>query len=253
MQAMKATIFQIERFALHDGPGIRTTVFFQGCPLRCPWCANPESRQQIRQRDSVLAAEEKDTREIYAEVVRDKDYYAASNGGMTLSGGEATLQWKAAKELLGRAKADGIHTAIETCGDVPMNALKELSGDTDLFLYDMKHIDADKIRSVVGGDLERILQNLAWLAGQGANEIVIRVPVIPEFNHDPGVIRGIFKLADSLGIREVHLLPYHTLGLHKYERLGIPYQMPRQGILKEELLPYAGMGEQMGLTIGIGG
>lgn len=256
---MKAAIFNIERFAIHDGSGIRTTVFFKGCPLRCPWCANPESQQQVSKLDHwpdnalSLAGEKKSIDQIYAEVIKDKDYYIASNGGMTLSGGEVMLQWGAAKELLRKAKADGIHTAIETCGDVPTKAFEELSEYTDLFLYDVKHMDEERIRSVIGGNLKRILQNLTWLVRQKANEIIIRVPVIPEFNHDTVTITQILELAKRLGIREVHLLPYHALGIHKYERLGMRYQMPEQGIAKEELLPYVSIGEQMGLTMCIGG
>lgn len=302
MQAMKARIFNIERFALHDGPGIRTTVFFKGCPLRCPWCANPESQQWARQlmyqqsrctfclgcvencpnaavffegkgividRDKCqvcgvcvgqcpnnalsLTGREKSIDEIYAEVIKDKDYYIASSGGMTLSGGEVMLQWEAAKGLIRKARADGIHTAIETCGDVPIKAFEELAEDTDLFLYDIKHMDKERIRSVTGGNLDRILQNLSWLAQQKANGVIIRMPVIPQFNDSHKVITQVFGLAKKLGIREVHLLPYHTLGIHKYGQLGMAYQMPEKGIVKEELLPYVRIGGQMGLMVCIGG
>lgn len=299
---MKATIFNIERFAIHDGPGIRTTIFFKGCPLRCPWCANPESQKKIKQlqynqkkcvacgycvrncpngaislnEERVVFSREvcqkcgacvkscpssalsfigvnKEIDEIYAEVIKDKDYYMASGGGVTLSGGEAMFQPKAAKELLKRLKADGIHTAIETCGDVPTESFRELIEYVDLFLFDVKHINPEKVKNVTGGNLERILQNLSYIANHKASEIVIRVPVIPQFNNEPEIITQIFELAQKNRIREVHLLPYHTLGIHKYGQLGMTYQMPEQGILKEELKPYANLGEQMGLKICIGG
>lgn len=299
---MKATIFNIERFAIHDGPGIRTTVFFKGCPLRCPWCANPESQKQIRQlqyqknkcvtclncvkhcfsgaitfedgrividRDKCKSCgacvsncpnsaltwigEEKSVDEIYAEIIKDKDYYDASGGGVTLSGGEVMVQWKAAKELLQLAKAAGIHTAVETCGDVSAEAFEELAEYVDLFLYDVKHMDAEKLRLVTGGNLERILENLSYLAERRTSEVIIRMPVIPGFNDEKRVIMQIFEQAQMLGIHEVHLLPYHTLGIHKYEQLGTAYQMPDQGIPKEELEPYVNLGEQMGLKVCIGG
>ena len=299
---MKATIFNIERFAIHDGPGIRTTVFFKGCPLKCPWCANPESQKQIKQLqynqkkcvtcgycvkncpngaiafqeekivllrekcqkcgrcvencpNTALSfiGEEREIDEIYAEVIKDKDYYVASGGGVTLSGGEVMLQPKAAKELLKRLKADGIHTAVETCGDVQAEAFRKLVEYVDLFLFDVKHVDREKVKNVTGGNLERILQNLSYLATCKISEIVIRVPIIPHFNYEAEVITKIFELAQRCEIREVHLLPYHTLGIHKYEQLGMNYQMPEQRILKEELLSYASMGEQMGLKVGIGG
>lgn len=299
---MNATIFNIERFAIHDGPGIRTTVFFKGCPLRCPWCANPESQKQTRQlkyqqsrctaclncvkncpvgavtyeNDRIVIArekckkcgtcvgnclssalsfigEEKSVDEIFNEIMKDKDYYDASGGGVTLSGGEVMLQGKAAKELLKKLKEDGIHTAIETCGDVPVEAFEELEKYVDLFLYDIKHVDAEKVRLVTGGNQERIFQNLSYLAERKRSEVIIRVPVIPQFNYESEVITKIFKLAQKLGIRQVHLLPYHTLGIHKYEQIGAVYQMPVQGIDKKELQPYVSIGEQMGLSICIGG
>lgn len=299
---MNAAIFNIERFAIHDGPGIRTTVFFKGCPLRCPWCANPESQKQIKQlkyqkskctaclscvkscpagaisfennriviaRDkcrkcgvcvskcpgSALSfiGEERSVDEIFTEIMKDKDYYDASGGGVTLSGGEVMLQWKAAKELLKMVKDAGIHTAIETCGDVPGEYFEELAEYVDLFLYDIKHIVPEKVRNVTGGDLDRILKNLSYLAERKKNEVIIRVPVIPQFNYEPEVIMQIFEMAKEFKIQKVHLLPYHTLGMHKYEELGTTYQMPAQGITKEELQPYVSKGEQMGLSVCIGG
>lgn len=299
---MNATIFNIERFAIHDGPGIRTTVFFKGCPLRCPWCANPESQKAARQlqhqsnkcstcqscvrncpNGAILCKEgrivinreackkckvcvevcpngalsivgqEQSIEKIYEVLIRDKDYYEASGGGITLSGGEVMLQWKVAKELLRKAKAEGIHTAVETCGDVPIEAFEELTGYVDLFLFDIKHMDAEKLRNVTGGSLERILQNVSYLAKQKEHQMIIRVPVIPEFNDNAAVMTQIFELAQRFGIPEVHLLPYHTLGIHKYEQLGMTYQMKEQGMTKEELQSFVRMGEQMGLSVGIGG
>lgn len=299
---MKASIFNIERFAIHDGPGIRTTVFFKGCPLRCPWCANPESQKMTKQlkyqhskcttcltcvkgcpnnaisfedgeiiiaRDKCrqcgicvsnclssalsFVGEEKNIDEIYAEIMKDKDYYDASGGGVTLSGGEVMLQMKSAKELLKKLKASGIHTAIETCGDISTVAFKELAEYVDLFLFDIKHVDSEKVKDVTGGNLERLLHNLSYLAERKISEVIIRVPVIPQFNYEEEVITQIFRLAQTLGICEVHLLPYHTLGIHKYDQLGMSYQMQGKGIKKEELLPYVNIGKQMGLKVCIGG
>jgi pyruvate formate lyase activating enzyme len=134
-----------------------------------------------------------------------------------------------------------------------MEAFEELAEYVDLFLFDVKHVDPEKVKAVTGGNLERIFRNLSYLAKHKRGGVIIRMPVIPQFNYETEVIMQIFELAQRLGIREVHLLPYHTLGIHKYEQLGILYQMPRKGIQKEELQPYVEMGEQMGLIVCIGG
>lgn len=299
----RLSIMEVERFAIHDGPGIRSTVFLQGCPLHCPWCANPESQKiesqlmfyqnkcvgcgtcasvckngAITMKDGhpefsrelcrkchscekncpahaiAFAGEWRTVDSIVTEVLRDREYYENSGGGITVSGGEAFTQFDGFMELIRRCKSEGLHTAVETCGHVSLERLKESVPFLDLFLFDLKHVDPVQFKQFTGGNLERILENLRWLAATVPEKIVIRVPVIPGFNSDSRTISGIFDEVLSCGIQEVHLLPYHTYGMAKYERLGRPYLLECQrSMKKEELEVYRQSGEKMGLTVRIGG
>lgn len=297
------SLLEIERFALHDGPGIRTVVFLQGCPLHCPWCANPESQRQqprllhnrrkctgcgrctaccpsgnITLRDGHpvfrragctgcrtcaahcpeeairFAGTTVSTARIMETLLRDKDYYLSSGGGVTFSGGEAFMQFEGLTDLLRRCRAAGLHTAVETCGQVPGEKLKQAYPLTDLFLFDIKHTDREKLKKTTGADLETILSNLRYLAAQNPGHVTIRVPVIPGFNAEMKILEEIFTLAVENRIRRVHLLPYHTLGKDKYEQMGLPYLYPEHAMLtKETLLPFREAGEKRGLEIRIGG
>ena len=303
MSKQTVPVFNIERFAIHDGPGIRTTVFFQGCPLRCQWCANPESQQvgpslmflekkctgcaRCVQKCPQGAVSIKDGKasvdrsrcigcgiceetclngamsiigkvmtpdDIYQIVLRDEDYYKQTGGGLTLSGGEALLYIRRIIPLLEQCRERGIHIAVETCGNVPMENIEMAVDLVDLFLFDIKTLDAEKLLTYTGGDLQQIKQNFARIAENHAHKIVIRVPVIPEVNHTAEEIRQIFELAIKSQVTRVDLLPYHTLGLTKYRQLGIPYPFKQaQSLRKEELLPYKKMGENLGLDVIIGG
>ncbi|MBQ9893742.1 MAG: glycyl-radical enzyme activating protein [Bacteroidales bacterium] len=291
----------IQRFSLHDGPGIRTTVFLQGCPLHCPWCSNPESQPvhpvqrhardkcvrclrcvaacpsslispgpdgyPVFDRDSCqgclscekscpagaisISGKQLSIREIMETVERDSDYYRNSGGGVTFSGGEPFMQGEALISLLEESAGKGIHTAIETCGQVPSDIIRRAYALTDLFLFDLKHCDGRKLKSITGADIDLILGNLAMLAGSG--NVTVRIPCIPGFNLDSESLSGMFGIAVSMGIREVHLLPYHILGMDKYEQLQRQYSLPGEGLAKEVLEPYAAIGRSMGLNVGIGG
>lgn len=237
-------ISSIQRFSLHDGPGIRTTVFLQGCPLRCPWCANPETQEAFGGTLMPVA-------DVMAAVLRDADYYRNSGGGVTFSGGEPFLQPEALEALLTASKAAGLHTAVETCGEVPLAGLMQAKPLTDLFLYDIKHVDPEAFRRVCRGDLKRILENLKAVAEEG--NVIARIPCIPGFNLDEKTLRAIFDIATGAGIREAHLLPYHTLAADKYAKLGREYSWSRSSLPREELEPYAQMGREAGLMVKIGG
>lgn len=237
-------VSSIQRFSLHDGPGIRTTVFLQGCPLRCPWCANPETQEISGGRMERIEA-------IMTTIARDADYYRNSGGGVTFSGGEPFLQPGALMALLRSCREAGFHTAVETCGEVTTDVLLEAGPITDLFLFDIKHCDPARFREVCKGDLGRILHNLKALSGSG--EVIARIPCIPGFNLDEKTMRDIFDIAAGAGIREAHLLPYHTLAVDKYAKLGREYTWSRKSLSKEELEPFAQMGREAGLTIKIGG
>lgn len=296
-------IFDIQRFSLHDGPGIRTTVFFSGCPLRCPWCANPESQRggeellyfqskcvscgrcatacphgavgfsletgPVFHREKCsccgkcadvclsealeLSGKVMTVEEILSTVRRDRDYYEKTGGGITVSGGEPFVQPEGLDALLKAAKNEGFHTAVETTGSVSGTAFQKGSSSVDLFLFDLKYSQPEVLRTTTGGDLQLILQNLRLAVGSG-NEVCVRIPVIPGFNHSPEAIDGILSLASDCGAKAVELLPYHTLGKGKYVQLGRTYPMGDTPPLdKGELRGYADLGAKRNMTVTIRG
>lgn len=187
-------------------------------------------------------------------ICRDKEYYQQSGGGVTISGGEAFVQYDGLTELLVHCKAEGLHTAIETSGQVSIDKIIKIIPLVDLFLFDIKHIDSRILKKETLGNLDIILGNLQYIASQNPEKVIIRVPVLPNFNYKPDIIKEIFRMALNLGIREVHLLPYHTLGRDKYMQMGLPYTFACDRMLtKEDLLPLKRMGEDMCLNVKIGG
>lgn len=231
----RGRIFDIQRYSVHDGPGIRTIVFLKGCVLRCRWCCNPESQEYRIQTMKVLGEDKvigKDTTvaEMIAEVEKDRPYYYRSGGGMTLSGGECLCQPEFARDLLRAAKERGINTAIESMACASFESIQEILPYLDLYLMDIKHTDPEKHRQFTGKPNELMMENARKVALSGKIRLIIRVPVIPVFNDTVEEIRGIAAFADSLpGVKELHLLPYHRLGQDKYEGLGRAYLM--DGIL----------------------
>lgn len=253
---MKATIFDIERNSYVDGPGIRTTVFFKGCNLRCAWCHNPESQspkiQMMFYKNKCTGCgkcEEKcpnalekcelcgkctfycphDAREIcgkeytvdeiICEILKDKAFYDNSGGGVTFSGGECMLQIDFLEEALKACKENGIHTAVDTAGHVSFEHFERILPYTDLFLYDIKCYDSEKHKKYTGVSNELIFSNLKKLL-QTDKTIWVRIPVIPTVNDTVEEILGIKELIFSFGSPErVELLPYHTMGEHKYAAL----------------------------------
>ncbi len=231
-------IFDIQRYSIHDGPGIRTIVFLKGCALRCRWCCNPESQEYDIQTMTVngepkVVGEDVTVREVMETVERDRQYYRRSGGGLTLSGGESLLQPAFAGALLAEAKSRGIHTAMESMGFADWDVIREILPHLDLYLMDIKHTDPEKHREFTGKSNERMLENARKIAASGLTDLVIRVPVVPTFNATPQEIGDIARFADKLpGVKEIHLLPYHRLGEDKYAGLGREYLM--SGILPPE-------------------
>lgn len=278
-------ISNIERFATHDGFGIRTTVFFKGCPLRCPWCANPEtwtvtpvlmhdekkctrcgqckkvcdangitwndrftwlnpSLKSIREYEKVcpneafsVNGEMMSAEEIIDEVMKDEDYYHESHGGMTLSGGECFMQFDGMMELLKLAKKKKLHTAVETTGNYAWEKLEEAEPYIDLFLYDIKHLDTEVLKNKVNGDRDLILSNLRKLSAKRGKDVIIRIPVIPDFNLE--IVEEVIRLGEELQVLQINLLPYHSLGKTKWHQLHRQYEYENLIMMKrEELAQY---------------
>ena len=260
LMLQKGRIFDIQKYSVHDGPGIRTIVFLKGCPLRCKWCCNPESQSRSIQVMQV-AGEEKvmgrdvTVEEVMEEVLKDLPQFRRSGGGITLSGGECLMQPAFASALLQAAKASGITTAIETTGFASFEMIEDMILPfTDTFLMDIKHMNSAKHRLFTGQSNERILSNAKKLTDKGAH-LIVRTPVIPTFNDTPEEILQISQFARSLkGVKEHHLLPYHRLGSDKYEGLGREYLMvhiePPTMEKMHELLTVA---RTTGLHVQIGG
>ena len=256
---VKGRIFDIQRFSVHDGPGIRTIVFFKGCPLRCRWCCNPES-QEFHVQEMTLAGKTKivgrdvTVAEIIEEVERDRAYYARSGGGMTLSGGESLCQPEFATSLLRAAKENGINTAMESTGFADYSIIEKYLPYLDVYLMDIKHINSDKHKEFTSRPNELILENARKIA-KNAKKLIIRTPVIPTFNATPEEIRDIAEFARSLEtVEEMHLLPYHRIGSDKYAGIGREYSMkniePPSKELMNELLAVV---QSVGLRGQIGG
>ncbi|MBM3157786.1 MAG: glycyl-radical enzyme activating protein [Chloroflexi bacterium] len=295
-------VFNIERFAIRDGPGIRTTVFLKGCPLRCLWCANPESisaapqlfyfenlctrcyrcveacpnKATLISPDGVIIIDRAICKacgkcveacpnkareisgklmtvaEVLEEVKKDTLFYQNSGGGVTFSGGEPTHQPDFLWHLLKSSKESGLHTCLDTSGLVKPEVLKRMLEYTDLVLYDIKHMDAEKHKEYAGVDNRLILDNARLIVSLG-KEMIIRVPLIPGHNDTPDNIKALAGFMKSLGLNKVDLLPYHSLGKIKYQRLGMEYKLgDLKPHTKEEIAQIKADLEAYGLKVGVG-
>lgn len=254
----KGRIFNIQRFSIHDGPGIRTIIFLKGCHLRCKWCCNPESQewdmQEMKTAGKIKTVGEDVTVEyVLSEVEKDRAYYRRSGGGITLSGGECLCQPKFSLAILRAAKESGINTAIETAGHAEREAVESILPYVDTVLMDIKSMDGEKHKAFTTKDNALILENARYIA-KNARELIIRTPVIPTFNDGKNDIRDIALFAKSIGVKEMHLLPYHRIGSDKYAGLGREYGMshiePPRGELMRELSEVV---SETGLKCVIGG
>lgn len=223
-------IFDIQRFSVHDGPGIRTIIFLKGCVLRCKWCCNPESQEYAVQNMTLngktkIVGRDVTVREVLHEVEKDRIYYRRSGGGVTLSGGETMCQPDFAEALLAQCKEHGINTAIETTACAPFEVVARLLPHIDTFLMDIKHMDSQKHKAFTRQGNALILENAKKIAESGAN-LIIRVPVIPTFNDTVEEISAIAEFAAHLPhVKRLHLLPYHRFGVDKYAGLGREYEL----------------------------
>jgi pyruvate formate lyase activating enzyme len=251
----KAVIFNIMRYSIHDGPGIRTTVFFKGCPLSCKWCHNPESigstpettfnetkcikcgRCEKKNQPYAFGTDicptgaretigyEITAAELMKEINKDSPFYEESGGGVTFSGGEPFYQADFLLELLSQCRENYVNTAIDTSGCCNTTILLNAAAITNYFLYDIKFIDSKKHEKYCGAANELILENLKNLE-ETKTKLLIRIPVIPGINDDMEEMTGIFEfIKDMKNIEAVHLLPYHNIHIEKYKRLGKQYEL----------------------------
>ncbi|MCF8579557.1 [formate-C-acetyltransferase]-activating enzyme [Enterobacter ludwigii] len=271
-----ARIFNIQRYSLNDGCGIRTVVFFKGCPHRCPWCANPESIspkiETLRRESKCLhctpclrdadecpsGAFEHIGRDVTLdvlerEVMKDDVFFRSSGGGVTLSGGEVLMQAPFATLLLQRLRRYGVHTAIETAGDAPLSRLLPLARQCDEVLFDLKIMDTEQARLVVAMNLPRVLDNFTQLVADGVN-VIPRVPLIPGFTLNETNMARVLAFLLPSGIRQLHLLPFHQYGEPKYRLLGQGWGM-RQVVppTESEVAAMRQMAEREGFHVTVGG
>lgn len=234
-------ISNVQHFSVGDGEGIRTTVFFKGCNLRCPWCHNPENLSKKPTTLHYQATGKTETlgrfvsaEELLPELLDDKDFYDESRGGVTFSGGEAMLQ---ASELVPFVKLltdNGVSVLVDTAGCVPYSSFQMLNPFVTGYLFDFKTADGDQYREI-GGDLGLVTENIRRLREDGMT-VRIRIPLIPGFNASPSSTRAICERLRDVGIQHVDLLPFHRLGSAKYEAMGLKYAyQTQQPLTKDEL------------------
>ncbi|MFZ7101816.1 MAG: glycyl-radical enzyme activating protein [Peptococcaceae bacterium] len=282
-------IFNIQRFSIHDGPGIRTTVFLKGCPLNCWWCHNPESQavslhlnlwadRCINCGECIRVCANKDhcilcgkcvescpaaareligkqvsVTEVLREIKKDLIFFDESGGGVTFSGGEPLMQPVFLENLLEECRREHIHTAVDTSGFAPWETVLKISRYTDLFLYDLKHINDLDHQRYTGVSNALILANLKKLS-MLKKRIIVRIPLIPGINDAEGIIRQMGEFIAGLKIKEVNVLPYHDTARDKYTRLAKVYKLADTALLSEKKINQAvEILEKKGLKVKKGG
>jgi pyruvate formate lyase activating enzyme len=289
----RGLVFNVQRFSVHDGPGLRTTVFLKGCPARCPWCHNPESQSHAPELLTFpercidcgtcrevcphgtnlaqcsacgtcaeacpadarrIAGSEMSVSEVMELVTRDRLFYEESNGGVTFSGGEPFAQPAFLRALLTAAKREGISTAVDTCGFAGHDLLLDLAPLVDLFLYDLKMLDPERHLRVIGVPLAPILANLQALAATGG-ALWLRIPIVPSFTDTDSELDALARLATTLpGVHRVSLLPYHATGAGKFRRLHKDYELAHIAPPdRERMEQIAGLFRARGFDARIGG
>jgi pyruvate formate lyase activating enzyme len=237
---MKGLIFNVKRYSIHDGPGIRVTFFLKGCPLSCKWCHNPEGihpqQETVVNRHRIggkeFTAEETvgiyySAEELIEIVERERIFITQSGGGVTFSGGEPMLQTEFLLETLKACKKAGYHTAVDTSGHSFRENYETILPYTDLFLFDIKHLDDSLHTEATGVSNTLILSNYKYLLDY-AKEVSIRIPVIPGFNNDSDHIRRLtdfISRTKTAGLKRINLLPFHRTGSSKYKKFNLPYRM----------------------------
>lgn len=284
-----ARVFNIQKYNVHDGPGVRTLIFFKGCPLRCKWCSNPEGlirdyqvmykkmscidcgkcvevcpvgihkiennkhvvRRDITcigcrkcegacpQRALQIMGEDKSISSLLEVIEEDREFYNMSGGGVTLGGGEVTSQPESAKSLLMASKQNGFNTAIETCGYTKTENLRKIAEYVDLFLFDIKHMDPIRHKELTGVNNEIILSNLKMLLDNGKN-VKIRMPLLKGINDQKSEIEAVIEFLRPYkyhkNFQGIDLLPYHKMGVGKYDQLDMEYPIKKEVSLDDKTL-----------------
>ncbi|MGB6127820.1 MAG: glycyl-radical enzyme activating protein [Psychrilyobacter sp.] len=298
---MKGKILNIQRCSIHNGPGIRTTVFFKGCPMTCLWCHNPESQsfkneimydnekctncqncinsclnncielnndKIITNLDNCILCEkcidhcvsgarelvgrDINPRDLVHEVMKDQEFFKNSNGGVTLSGGEALNQGEFTIEIARLLKKRGVSVALDTCGFVSKEHLEKISQYIDIFLYDIKIIDSKKHLEFTGVDNKLIFENLKLLSSL-SSRIFIRIPLIEGINTSDAEIQGILDLIDGINVEKISLLPYHEIGKHKYNKLNLNFKNKVMKVPNKDLVEKIKKIFEKKYTVEIGG
>ena len=262
--AESGLIFDLQKFSVQDGPGIRTTVFFKGCPLKCAWCHNPESKNphtEVMQlntgntsQSSVRFGYEISVENLMREIDKDAVFYEESGGGVTFSGGEPFMQIEFLYSLLKACKIRNYHTAIDTCGFTEWENFEKINSLVDIYLYDLKLIDNDKHLKYTGVSNRLILDNLQRLDSLPAR-IIIRIPLIPDITDtSENLSELVAQLIELKNTLEIDLLPYNKLGEDKCQRFGLEYKIAGQDVQNEVALQrIRDMFYSAGLNVRIGG
>jgi pyruvate formate lyase activating enzyme len=262
-------IFDLKKFALHDGPGIRTTIFFKGCPLSCWWCHNPEG---LKADPEIFAAGEKGhssasngcrearvgcpatVRDLMAEVEKDVVFYDQSGGGVTLSGGEPLIQEEFVTAFLAACRAKGIHTALDTSGYAPWEMFDKIRDMVGLFLFDVKLADEEEHMKYTGVSNRLIFENLGALL-ERCRDVIVRIPLVPHITDTEVNLKAIIALLSHFNnVPGIDLLPYNKMGEEKFRRFSLDSKLgPLPAQTEEELRRKAGLFEDAGYDVNIGG
>ncbi|MCT4614850.1 MAG: glycyl-radical enzyme activating protein [Marinifilaceae bacterium] len=243
----KALVFDIKRFAVHDGPGTRTTVFLKSCPLNCVWCHNPESistgitkydmfnklgDNQIK--TQIEVGKLYTVKELFDQIEKDIIFFDQSGGGVTFSGGEPLMQCNFLLEMLKLCKSNEIHTVVDTSAYCKLDDLKKIANYVDLFLFDIKIISDELHQKYTGRSNKIIIENLKYLDSIN-KKLIIRLPVIPSVNDFSDNYNEIILLLKELNHSyEINLLPYHNFGQAKYPKFNIDNKYKRNENLRKE-------------------
>lgn len=266
---MKGLIFSVKRYSIHDGPGIRVTFFMKGCPLGCIWCHNPEGISPLPEKavrinrvgGKTFSTEEEvgkfyTVKDIIEILDKERVFINQSGGGVTFSGGEPLLQFDFLREALKACKANGYHTAVDTAGYSSRENYKAILPFTDLFLFDLKHLDDARHMEVTGVSNKLILENYMMLL-KNAKDLMLRLPVIPGINDNKSHMERMKKFISgtkTTALKKINLLPYHKTGSSKYKRFNMINKM--EGVeppAKEEMRLLKEMFSETGVKVKIGG